>query len=180
MTHRYVALLRGINLGKRRVPMPRLKALFEELAFTGVATFIASGNVVFSSRESDPARLEARIARHLEAGLGFAVDTFVRPAGEIVAIGRLRVFPEEGRPGITVHVGFFHQALPAGTARKLGAIRTATDEIRVRGREYYWLCRIRTSDSKVWMSPEVRGLRLPTSTMRNLTSLRKLIAQHLE
>ena len=176
---RYVAFLRGIGLGRRRPPMSRLKALFEELEFADVATFIASGNVVFTGRGADTGRMEVRIARHLETALGFAVDTFVRPAGEIVAIGRARIFPEEGQPGITIHVGFLREALPAETARRLAAVRTATDELRVVGREYYWLCRIRTSDSKVWTSPEVRALRLPTSTMRNLISLRKLIAEHL-
>jgi uncharacterized protein (DUF1697 family) len=43
---RYIAFLRGINLGKRRLPMSQLKALFEELGFREVETFIASGNVV--------------------------------------------------------------------------------------------------------------------------------------
>ena len=69
--------------------------------------------------------------------------------------------------------------LPRETARKLAAVRTETDEFRVVGREYYWLCRIRTSDSKVWTLPEIKALRLPTATMRNMTSLRKLIAKHL-
>ena len=47
---RYVAFLRGINLGKRRPPMSELKRLFEELGFTNVATFIASGNVLFETK----------------------------------------------------------------------------------------------------------------------------------
>jgi hypothetical protein len=46
------------------------------------------------------------------------------------------------------------------------------------GREYYWLCRIRTPDSKAWALPEMRALRLPTSTMRNISSIRRLVAQH--
>ncbi len=46
---RYIAFLRGINLGKRRLPMSQLRSSFEELGFSDVKTFIASGNVVFSS-----------------------------------------------------------------------------------------------------------------------------------
>jgi uncharacterized protein (DUF1697 family) len=175
---RYVALLRGINLGKRRLQMTRLKALFGELGFAGVETFIASGNVIFSSRAGDTGRLEARIARHLEASLGYGVDTFVRTLEEIASIGRAAVFAEDGREGITIHVGFLRQELGAETARKLAAARTGEDEIRVAGREYYWLCRVRTPDSGVWALPEVRALRLPTSTMRNIKSLRKLAARH--
>jgi len=177
---RYIAFLRGINLGKRRLAMSRLKALFEELGFAAVETFIASGNVLFSTKVSESGALEARIAKHLEASLGYAVDTFVRTADEVAKVGSAKIFPEDGREGIIIHVGFLQKALPPETARKLTAVCTATDEFRVVGREYYWLYRgIRTSDSKVWMLPEVKALRLPTATMRNMTGLRKLIAKHV-
>jgi uncharacterized protein (DUF1697 family) len=180
---RYVAFLRGMNLGQRRLPMSRLKALFEELDFDDVATFIASGNVLFTTAPTGTAtgasRLESRIAEHLEAALGYRVDTFVRTAEEVAAVGRAKVFPEDGHEGITVHVGFFQQELPPEVARKLVEVRTREDEFRVVGREVYWLCRVRTSDSKVWALPEIKALRLPTSTMRNMTSLRKLVAKHI-
>ncbi|MEI9865947.1 MAG: DUF1697 domain-containing protein [Limisphaerales bacterium] len=63
---RYIAFLRGMNLGKRRLPMSRLKELFEELGFDDVATFIASGNVLFSSKIKNTKSLESQIAEHLE------------------------------------------------------------------------------------------------------------------
>jgi len=177
---RYIAFLRGINLGKRRLPMSRLKDLFDELGYAEVETFIASGNVLFSSKVTETSALEVRIARHLEASLGYAVDTFVRTADEVAKVGSAKIFPEDGREGITIHVGFLQSALPRETARKLAVVSTETDEFRVLGREYYWLYRgIRTSDSKVWTLPEVKALRLPTATMRNMTSVRKLIAKHI-
>jgi uncharacterized protein (DUF1697 family) len=176
---RYVAFLRGMNLGKRRLPMTRLKALFEELRFDGVETFIASGNVIFSSKVTDTAMLEARIAKHLKTSLGYSVDTFLRTADEIAALGQAKVFGEDGREGITIHVGFFQQALSPETARKFAGVGTKEDEIVLKGREYFWLCRVRTPDSKVWTLPETRALRLPTSTMRNISSIRKLIAKHI-
>jgi uncharacterized protein (DUF1697 family) len=176
---RYVAFLRGMNLGNRRLSMDRLKALFEELKFAEVETFIASGNVLFSASTGNLPRLEARIAAYLEAELGYPVDTFVRTTEAVAAIGRTQSFAEEGRDGITVHVGFLQTELPAEVARKLTAIRTPTDKFIVRGREFFWLCHGRTSDSQVWTLPELRALRLPTSTMRNMTSIRKLLAKHV-
>jgi uncharacterized protein (DUF1697 family) len=176
---RYVAFLRGMNLGKRRLPMSRLKELFEELGFGEVETFIASGNVLFSVKATNDSLLESRIAKHLEAALGYAVDTFVRTENEVAAIGAAKVFPEDGCEGITVHVGLLHKKLPAEIALKFTAVRTEADEFRVIDREYYWLCRIRTHESKVWTLPEIKALRLPTSTMRNLTSIRKLVAKHI-
>jgi uncharacterized protein (DUF1697 family) len=175
---RYVAFLRGMNLGKRRLEMSRLKSLFEELGYADVATFIASGNVIFSTAERVTKKLESRIAAHLEQSLGYGVDTFVRTLDEVAAIASSKPFPEDGNEGITVHVGFLQEPLSSATAKSLAAVRTPDDEFLVKAREYYWLCRIRTSDSKVWASPDVRALRLPTSTMRNMSSVRKLVAKH--
>ncbi len=168
-----------MNLGKRRLQMSRLKELFEELGFDDVETFIASGNVLFSSKVKNTQSLESLIAEHLENALGYKVDTFVRTTEEVVIVGSAKIFPEDGHVGITIHVGFLQQKFSDEVARKLAAMRTAHDEIHVAGREYYWLCRIRTNESKVWTLPEIKALKLPSSTMRNLTSIRKLIAKHL-
>jgi len=159
--------------------MSRLKALLEELGFSDVATFIASGNVIFSSEMKDRGELETLIAKHLERSLGYRVDTFVRTTDEVGEIARMKTFPEEGQEQITVHVGFLHEALTPEIARKLAAVRTPDDEFRVREREFYWLTRARVSDSKVWRSPAIKSLRLPTSSLRNMTSLRKLFAKHI-
>jgi uncharacterized protein (DUF1697 family) len=160
--------------------MSQLRVLFEELGFDEVETFIASGNVVFSSKVRDTSQLESRIAKHLEASLGYGVDTFVRTAEEVAGIGSGKAFREDGEEGITIHVGFLQQRLAPEVARKFAAVRTDEDEFCVIGREYYWLCRVRTSQSKVWTLPELKALRLPTSTMRNMSSVRKLIAQHID
>lgn len=175
---RYIAFLRGMNLGKRRIEMSRLKSLFVELGFKDVETFIASGNVIFSTPERVTKKLETRIAAHLEQSLGYDVDTFVRTVDEVAEIAGSKPFPDAGNDGITIHVGFLQDALDKPIAKALMAVRTSTDEFLVKGREYYWLCRIRTSDSKVWMSPDIKALKLPTSTMRNMSSVRKLVAKH--
>ncbi len=110
--------------------MSRLKTVFEELGFDEVETFIASGNVLFTSRNMEAGQLESRIARHLEASLGYAVDTFVRTAHEVAAIARAKVFSEEGNEGITIHVGFMHEPLAPAVARKFAAVRTSEDNPR--------------------------------------------------
>jgi uncharacterized protein (DUF1697 family) len=68
---RYVALLRGINVGgKNLIPMPALKAAFEENGFEDVRTYIQSGNVVFSTATSKQAELTRRIERMLRKAFG--------------------------------------------------------------------------------------------------------------
>lgn len=178
-TERHVAFLRGINLGKRRPPMSQLRELFSRLGFEQVETFIASGNVLFSSPRQERGQLEKKIARHLEESLGYLVETFIRTAEEVRDIARRQPFPEDGTEGVTIHVAFLHQPLAPAVGRQLAAIRTASDEFSIGPREYYWLCRIRMNESKVWTLPALKALRLPSSSMRNMTSIRKLAGKHL-
>ena len=174
----YLAFLRGINLGRRRLKMEKLRALFEALKFRQVTTFIASGNVAFESAARDESKLTAQIERHLQKELGYEVDTFLRTREELARIVDDQPFAKEidGQDSSTVHVGFFREALPSAIARKLEAVRTETDAFRVRGREYYWLCHTRISESEVWTLPAMREFRLPASSMRNLKTLRKMAA----
>lgn len=175
----YVAFLRGINLGNRRIKMEDLRILFEALKFARVETFIASGNVVFSSKISDSQKLESSIGRHLAQSLGYAVDTFVRTRAEVAATAALRPFgaAHTSDPTNTIHAGFFARALSADQGLGLIACRTDVDEFHVEGREYYWLCKgIKSHESKVWSSPQLKALKLPSSSMRNMTTMRKLAA----
>jgi uncharacterized protein (DUF1697 family) len=77
---RFVALLRGINVGgKHRVPMAELRALAEELGLTRVRTYVQSGNLVFAAGRKAGA-LEAKLERGIEERFGFEVPVFVRDA----------------------------------------------------------------------------------------------------
>ena len=69
---RYVALLRGINVGgKNPIGMPALKACFEEHGFEDVATYIQSGNVLFSARRASMSTFTSRIERMLSADFDY-------------------------------------------------------------------------------------------------------------
>lgn len=174
---RYVAFLRGINLGKRRIAMSELREQFEALGFANVSTFIASGNVIFETKSKDAANLETKIEIHLAAKLGYEVHTFIRRDDEVIAATEHTAFPEGTPDGGGIYVTFYKTPFDASTAKRLIAIRTEIDAFHINGSELYWLCRTKSSDSKIWTSPEVRALKLPTGTMRNLTSLRKLVAK---
>jgi uncharacterized protein (DUF1697 family) len=81
---KYVALLRGINVGgNRKVPMASLKASFEELEFTEVKTFINSGNVIFVTKLSDERKITKMIEQQIEKDFGFAVASIVRSQNQI-------------------------------------------------------------------------------------------------
>lgn len=174
--HHYLAFLRGMNLGNRRISMDQLRGHFADLGFADVATFIASGNVIFSSKVGDSRKLEKQIERHLADRLGYEVDTFVRTRAEIAEVAKFRPPPTRDRDdaAVTIHAGFLREQPDPALVRALVSCQTAVDEFHVKGREYYWCCRIRTSESKVWSLPTMKALRLPTSTMRNMNTVRKL------
>jgi uncharacterized protein (DUF1697 family) len=85
---RYVALLRGINVGgKNAIPMPALKKCFEEAAFANVATYIQSGNVVFDAPSSSQAELTRRIEGILRKAFGhYDASVVVRSRSQMRAI----------------------------------------------------------------------------------------------
>jgi uncharacterized protein (DUF1697 family) len=174
--HRYVALLRAINVGGHVVKMDRLRAAFEALRFGRVETFIASGNVLFDSAESDTAALEQRIETRLEKELGYEVTTFLRRPTELSAIVSSLPFTDGELEGCTLSVAFLKQAPSAECAGRVHSLQTETDDLLVREREMYWRCRGRTSDSQVWRTPFEKVIGMP-ATFRNITTVRKLAAK---
>lgn len=76
---RYVALLRGINVGRgNRVPMAELRALLERLGFSHVSTLLNSGNAVFCGPVEAPERVGAAVAQALVDALGVSVPVIVK------------------------------------------------------------------------------------------------------
>jgi uncharacterized protein (DUF1697 family) len=85
---RYVALLRGINVGgKNKVPMADLKTCLEESGLKAVRTYIQSGNVIFESGAKDETKLTRQIEQAIEKRFGFPVIValFSQPEFEYIA-----------------------------------------------------------------------------------------------
>lgn len=173
---RYVAFLRGINVGGHRVKMDHLRGLFETLGFHDVSTFIASGNVSFETELPDPRAVETRIEAHLKTSLGYDVATFLRTPAELTAIASSRPFSGD-EAGHTLHVGFIHEAPGEALGDTLRVLRTERDDFAVFGRELYWRCLGKTTDSLVSWPLVAKTIRVP-STMRNITTVRSLAARH--
>ena len=129
----FTALLRAVNVGGTgKLPMSELKAMCEALGFTGVRTYIASGNVVFTSRKSEAAVKQALESR-LEAYAGKAVGVLVRSAQEMAEVAAKNPFPKAA-PNRTMAL-FLDRAPPADT---LSTIRGQKDEeIALGRREIY-------------------------------------------
>ncbi len=175
---RYVALLRAINVGGRNIKMAHLRELFEALGFSNVETFIASGNVIFDSQTQDARMLEKRIEDHLRESLGYEVATFVRSASELADISRHRPFAPSDldAEGTSLYIGFLSAPPSAEAQEKIMTFRSEVDDFIVHGREVYWLCRTKMSESAFSGALLEKTMTMP-ATMRNATTVRKLAAK---
>lgn len=174
----YVAFLRGMNLGNRRLKNPELRSAFEALGLADVATFRASGNVVFESEEKDEARLSEAIEAGLGAALGYEVPVYLRSGAEVVAIAAQEPFEarevaaSKGKLQVT-----FLAKKPGAKARKV-ALAHATEEDRLAmiGRELYWLPSGGISESDL----DVRAIEaaLGPGTTRTMGTVAQIAAKH--
>src|SRR5262245_61494907 len=104
---RYVALLRGINVGgNRMLPMKELKAVLEKAGCMDVQTYIQSGNVVLSSTVADAARLAKRLATAIGATHGFEPRVLVLSGGDLQNAVDGNPFPEAIRNPKSLHLFF--------------------------------------------------------------------------
>ena len=96
----YIALLRAINVGGRKVVMSDVRELAAALGFAEARTLLQSGNLVFRAKAQAPAGIERQLERAAPASLGLAVEFFVRTAdewAEIVAGNPFRADAKAGR-----------------------------------------------------------------------------------
>lgn len=140
-TSRYVAFLRGMNLGGRRLTNEELRSHFEALGCDQVATFRASGNVIFASDGAAPSRLTAQLEEGLGERLGYEVPVFLRSAGELLAIAAFEPFDAEHLRASKgkLQIGMLAEKPSAAAAKRALALSTDEDRLAVGGREFYWL-----------------------------------------
>ncbi|MFK4656961.1 uncharacterized protein (DUF1697 family) [Bradyrhizobium japonicum] len=129
----FVALLRAVNVGGTgKLPMSELKAMCEELGFAAVRTYIASGNVVFTSRKSEAA-IKTALEKRLHAYAGAPVGVLVRSAAEMAQVSADNPFPKAA-PNRTVAI-FLDRAPPEDA---LTSIRGQNnEELHLGRREIY-------------------------------------------
>lgn len=172
---RRVAFLRGINLGNRRITNDELRGHFEDAGLAGVATYLASGNVVFETDASDLRALESKIEAHLESELGYPVDTFVRSLAELAPLPGLEGVDAARADGFKPHVMFLKEPVDDGAAAALAALETPDDRFRPRGTEVLRLRRGGLSDSPISYADLERALGGASHTMRTLNTVRRLV-----
>ncbi len=175
---RYFAFLRAINVGGHTVTMDTLRGHFEDVGARDVETFIASGNVIFTSRSAGAAALEERIEKHLLKALGYEVKTFLRTDVELASVAAYKPFTAARLAAApTLSVGFVAKPLDKAAIAALMALKTSNDDFHVHGREVYWSCVTGQGESSFSNTVFERKVRLSV-TFRGVKTVAKLAAKY--
>lgn len=175
----YVAFLRGMNLGGRRIKNEELRRHFEEMGFEEVATFRASGNVIFASakREAEN-KLAARVEKELDERLGYDVPVFLRGIAEVAEIAKQMPFsPKEIKKSKgKVQVSMLKKKPSAVAKKKALALATDADLLVVEGRELFWLPSGGISESDLDLKALDQAL--GAGTIRTMGTIEQIASKH--
>jgi uncharacterized protein (DUF1697 family) len=142
-TTKYIAFLRGINIGGHNVKMERLRELFSQLGFADVRSYIQTGNIFFETTETDRLALADKIQQHLLAALGYEVPTFLRTVREVEQLLQLEPFKDiEVTPDTRLFVIFTSESLPNDLALPLSSAKGDFEIIATMSAEAFAVMRL--------------------------------------
>ena len=171
---RYVALLRGVNVGgNTKVNMAELRAACERLGFTNAKTYINSGNVIFDSAGSDANKIASQIHDVIINDFSLDVSVMVRSMEELQQVVANNPFDGQFENHKDMHVFFLADELPNEKLDLLLAQNSDEQLIAVDGRTVYCLLRISVVDSTLGKGFLDRKLKVP-ATARNWRTVKTL------
>jgi uncharacterized protein (DUF1697 family) len=175
----YIAFLRAINITGHFVKMEELRRLFEGMGFANVATYIQSGNVLFAADGAGADALERMIEGRLREALGFEVATFLRSKAELIEVAGFQPWPNtELADGDTLYVTFVREEPSPMVQQRLIASSNAIDLLQVYKRQVFWLWR-RHLGPTTFNGAKLEKTLGGAATVRNMTTVRKLVAKYL-
>lgn len=143
---RYVALLRGINVGRaKQVPMAELRDLLTEAGFAAVRTHLRSGNVIFTYPNSEPGEIAELISARIADQLGVQAKCLVRTGTELAAVVAANPFPDADGSKLLAH--FHEPPVDESAAATHDPVALDPDHIRVGTRVIYQWCPTGISNS---------------------------------
>ncbi len=173
--YRYLAFLRAINVGGHRViRMADLRKTFGSLGFGNVATYIQTGNVLFSCDESDPLKLEETIEEAIRDKHGFDVTVMVRTPKEISEIVEQNPFSDLDESLYKIYVVFLSEPPHTQNLDALTSLSNQHESFIVRG-SHAFVSIDGNSKGKVMFSNNFLEKQLKVeATTRNIRVTRKL------
>lgn len=171
---RYIALLRGINVGgNTMIKMLELRETFEALGFEDVVTYINSGNLAFDTKKSDDTKLATKIEKAIEKDFGKQIPVMVRAQPEIEKILTANPFDGKFESHKEMHVLFMRDEMPADKAKQLLELSTDDEQFAIVGREIFAHLKLGVANSLLGKGFIEKKLKVPI-TARNWRTVEKL------
>ncbi|MBW2960899.1 DUF1697 domain-containing protein [Mesonia aestuariivivens] len=137
MSQKYIALLRGINVGgKRKLKMADLRESVLKIGFTEVSTYIQSGNLFFTSEEKSSAILEEKLTQHLLEEYTYEIPVIIRTAEEIEKTITENPFPE-AEDFKQLHLIFLKEKSTKEAVENFKELKFSTEEFKVENQHLY-------------------------------------------
>jgi uncharacterized protein (DUF1697 family) len=172
---RYVALFRGINVGKaKRIAMADLRALLGKLGYTDVQTLLNSGNAIFTAATAPAGQHAERIREAVLGKIGVDARVIVKSATEIAAIVAGNELGGIADDPSRVLVAMTADARLLASARALTRTEWGNEKLHVGKHAAYVWCANGIIESKV-LAALLKGLN-GTGTTRNWATLAKIHA----
>jgi uncharacterized protein (DUF1697 family) len=172
---RFVALLRGVNVGKaKRVAMADLRLLLESLGYSDVRTLLNSGNAVFDGPVEPPAKHARRIQAAVASELGVDALVIVKTAKDMAAIVAGNKLAAIATDPSRLLVAITNDSKALAALESLAKIEWGSDDIHVGKHAAYVWCANGILESKVAVEL-LKGL-ARSGTTRNWSTVEKLHA----
>jgi uncharacterized protein (DUF1697 family) len=137
----YLALLRGINVGSHnRLGMPELTELATGLGFGDVRTHLQTGNVVFTAKQRDEAKLAERFTAAIAERWDYQVPVQLRTAAELAEVRKVSPFTGRTEKPAQLQVTFLAGSPDPAVVSTVESMAVEPDELTVLGREAYFFC----------------------------------------
>lgn len=168
----WIALLRGIGGGIRSLEMAKLVKALEGIGLADVRTYIATGNVVFTSSKT-AAQLSKAIEACIEKKFGFLPKTFVLSPKELAKAAAGNPFPQAAENHKSLHLFFLAQPAKAPRLDDMNAIKAPSEQFVLKGKVLYFYAPESFGNSK--LGARIEKLLGVDTTARNWRTIGKLI-----
>jgi len=171
----YVALLRGINVGKaKRIAMADLRTVMQELGYADVATLLNSGNVAFRATRKAPDKLAAEISNAIASKLNVDVPVIVQSATDLDAIVAENVLAANAHDHARLLVAFVQNPTALTDLAALESLVAPPEQFLIGSRAAYLHCANGILESNVGAA--LLGKAGRRTTTRNWATVLKLLA----
>ncbi len=173
---KYISILRGINVGgKKVIKMDALRNMYENLGFKNVTTYIQSGNVIFKGNEAELTQITEIISQQIEKDFGFSVPVIVLMIQNLQSIIYNNPFVKDGNKDIShLHVTFLSPDINPSNKNDIESKKQEEEEVSISEKAIYLYCPKGYGKTKL-NNTFIESTLQVTATTRNWKTTTKLL-----